>query len=350
MRFGAHYLPTYVPHLDGPVTEFYRRMFEQMEELDRLGFDSLWVTEHHFSEYGGFIPHPPTFLSAIARTTRRIRLGVAISVLPLHNPLEVAESYAMVDVISNGRLEFGIGKGSEAIEYKRAGVLQEQATLRMKEATEIIRQAWSDEPVNFRGEFFQYENVRVLPKPVQRPHPPIWVGAARSEDSFRWAGENGFDLLTLPYLYPKLDLLRGFVRVYREALSAAGHAPERREVLGKFHIYVAGSFDQAVREATPYLNHYTEVHRAADPDRKLGLLSLRDVATQLAEGLVIAGDPERCIDTIHRWREEVGLTTLSGTFYFGGMPQELALKNIRLFGERVMPAFGEQGAKTRVPS
>ena len=339
MRFGAHYLPTYVPHLDGPVTEFYRRMFEQMEELDRLGFDYLWVTEHHFNVYGGTISHPPTFLSAIARTTRRIRLGVAISVLPLHNPLEVAESYAMVDVISNGRLEFGIGKGSEAIEYKRAGVFQKEATLRMKEATEIIRQAWSDEPVNFRGEFFQYQNVRVLPKPVQRPHPRIWVGAARSEDSFRWAGQNGFDLMTLPYLYPTMDVLRGFVKVYREALSEAGHEPERREIIGKFHVYVADSFDQAVREAAPYLNHYLDIHAAADPNRKQGLLVHHDAATQFAQGLVIAGDPKRCIDAIHRWREEAGLTTLSGTLYFGGMPQELALKNIRLFAERVMPAF-----------
>ena len=114
MKFGAHYLPTYVPDLDGPYPEFYRRMFEQAEELDKLGFDHIWVTEHHFGDYGGSIPHPPTFLSAVARGTRRIRLGVAISVLPLHNPVEVAESYAMVDVISNGRLDFGVGKGKRA--------------------------------------------------------------------------------------------------------------------------------------------------------------------------------------------------------------------------------------------
>lgn len=339
MRFGAHYLPTYVPDLDGPVAEFYRRMFEQMEELDTLGFDSLWVTEHHFSHYGGTLPHPPAFLSAIARTTRRIRLGVAISVLPLHNPLEVAESYAMVDVISNGRLEFGLGKGSEAIEYRQTGVLQEEAAVRMKEATEIIRQAWSDEPVNFQGEFFRYENVSVLPKPVQRPHPRIWVGASRSDDSFRWAGGNGFHLMTLPYLYADLGVLNGLVKIYRAALAEAGHDPARHEVLGKFHIYVAESFDRAVREATPYLEHYSEVHHASDPDRKHGPKNPRDVATQLAGGFVIAGDPARCIDTIHRWREEAGLTMITGTFHFGGMPQELALKNIRMFAEKVMPAF-----------
>ena len=339
MKFGAHYLPTYLPDLDGSVAELYRRMFEQVEEIERLGFDSVWVTEHHFSDYGGAIPHPPTFLSAIARTTRRIRLGVAISVLPLHNPLETAESYAMVDVISNGRLEFGVGKGSEPIEYKRAGASQEQASGRMKEGMEIIRQAWSHEPVNFRGEFFEYRNVRVLPKPVQRPHPPIWVGAARSEDSFRWAGESGFNLMTLPWLYPSPDLLGGFVKVYQGALAQAGHDRARLEVLGKFHIYVSDGYDRAVREVSPYLKNYRDVHAAHDPDRSYKHAVGTDVVSQVREGFIIAGDPQRCIDTIHRWREEVGLTVLTGTFYFGGMPQELALKNLRLFADHVAPAF-----------
>jgi len=340
MKFGAHYLPTYIPDLDGPVTGLYRKMFEQIEEMDRLEFDHIWVTEHHFNDYGGTVSHPPAFLSAIARTTRRIRLGVAISVLPLHNPIELAESYAMVDVVSDGRLEFGLGKGSEPTEYKRAGVAREEATGRMKEGTEIIRQAWSDKPVNFRGEFFQYDNVRVLPKPVQRPHPPIWVGCARTEDSFRWAGENGFSLMTLPYLYKEPNMLLGFVKAYREALAQAGHDSTQTQVLGKFHIYVSESLDRAVREAAPYLENYLDVHTAVDPGRKeRGLLMVRDVTTQLTQGFVIAGDPQRCIDHIHRWREQVGLTTLSGTFHFGGMPQELALKNIRLFAERVVPAF-----------
>jgi len=338
MKFGAHYLPTYVADLDGSVGEFYQRMFSQIEELERLGFDHAWITEHHFGEYGGTVSHPPTFIAAAARTTKRIRLGVAINVLPLHHPLDVAESYAMADVISNGRLEFGVGKGSEPMEYRRLGVAQEEATTRMKEGVEILRQAWSDRPVNFRGEYYRYENVRVLPKPAQRPHPPIWVGCARSEDSFHWAGENGFHLMTLPYLYKTDDILPRLVKIYRDSLVAAGRDPVSHEVLGKFHIYVSTSFDRAVEEATPYLENYLQVHAAHDPERTTPRqLKVRDAATQLSSGFAIAGDPERCIDTIQKWRDEVGLTTLSGTFHFGGMPQELALKNIRLFAEKVMP-------------
>jgi alkanesulfonate monooxygenase SsuD/methylene tetrahydromethanopterin reductase-like flavin-dependent oxidoreductase (luciferase family) len=245
----------------------------------------------------------------------------------------------MVDVISNGRLEFGIGKGSESMEYIRAGVSQEEAAVRMKEGIEVLRQAWSDQPINFRGELFKYEDVNVLPKPVQRPHPRIWVGAAKSDDSFRWAGENGFDLMTLPYMYPTNATLQRFVALYRESLARAGRNVAENEILGKFHIYVSNSLEQAIlREATPYLDNYTAVHAAGDPHRKPGGgLSRLDPASQMEQGFVIAGDPQRCIDAIHRWQHEIGLTTLSGTFYFGGMPQELALKNIRLFAEQVMP-------------
>lgn len=148
--------------------------------------------------------------------------------------------------------------------------------------------------------------------------------------------------MTLPYLYREPHVLPGLVRVYRESLAKAGHDPRRREILGKFHIYVAESFERALDEAAPYLANYLDVHAAVDPERDRkseGFLMVRDVKTQLERGFAIAGDPERCIDVIHRWREQVGLTTLTGTFYFGGMPHELALKNIRLFAERVMPAF-----------
>src|SRR5207245_9574367 len=107
MKFGAHYLPTYVPDLDGPINQFYQRMFGQMEEMDGLGYDHVWVTEHHFAMYGGTLPHPPTFMSAIARTTKSIRLGVAIYVLPLHTTIYIAESYVLEYDLANGFLIIG---------------------------------------------------------------------------------------------------------------------------------------------------------------------------------------------------------------------------------------------------
>jgi alkanesulfonate monooxygenase SsuD/methylene tetrahydromethanopterin reductase-like flavin-dependent oxidoreductase (luciferase family) len=334
MKFGAHILPTYTAELDGPVPDYYGRLFDQIIECEKLGFDQAWVTEHHFGGYGGILPHPPTFLAAAAAKTSRIRLGVAVAVLPLHNPLELAESYAMTDVVSGGRLDFGIGKGSEPVEYRRFGADRDQATPRFKESVEIIRQAWSDRPVNFTGEIFKYENVNVLPKPIQRPHPRIWVGATRTEETFRDAGRNGFDLMTLPFIHPSTDALRELVKIYRDELSRTGHDFVGREVLGKFHIYVSDSYNKGVREAEPYMKNYSAIHSAADPNRKL---SSRDIGSDIARGVIIVGDPERCCDTIRRWHEEGGITTFSGTFHFGGMPQEMALQNFRLFAERVMP-------------
>jgi alkanesulfonate monooxygenase SsuD/methylene tetrahydromethanopterin reductase-like flavin-dependent oxidoreductase (luciferase family) len=338
MKFGIHILPTYMPDLEGPLPDFYQQMFDQIVEVEKLGFDQAWVTEHHFGGYGGTLPHPPTFLSAVACKTSRIRLGVAVAVLPLHNPLQLAESYAMADVISHGRLDFGIGKGSEPIEFRKFGANRDEATKRFMESTEVIRQAWSDHAVNFHGEFYQYEDVDILPKPLQRPHPRIWVGATRTEETFRWAGANGFDLMTVPFVMPSTDALRARVKVYRDELASAGHDFVGREVLGKFHIYVSDSFERGMREAAPFMKNYTDIHSAVDPRRRL---TEHDIGSDMARGMIIVGDPVRCSDTIQRWHDDAGVTSFSGTFHFGGMPQELALRNMRLFAERVMPAIKE---------
>jgi natural product biosynthesis luciferase-like monooxygenase protein len=353
MRFGVHYNPTYVPELDGPVPEFYRRMFEQIELIDELGFRDAWVTEHHFDVYGGTLPHPPSFLAAAARTTSRVHLGVAISVLPLHNPLQLAEEYAMVDAISNGRLEFGVGRGSTPREFEEMRVDPADSAARMKEATEIIRRAWTEDRLTFQGEVYDYRGIRVLPKPVQQPHPPIWVGASRSDDTFRWAGQHGYHLMTLPYMY-EADVLKHWIGVYRDELVAHGHDPARHEVLGKFHIYVAESND-AVAAAMPYLGHYERIakeragHGHAGPTPSpLNRRTRTDLSVEIESGNVIAGNPARVVEIIRRWRDTLGLTSISGTFYFGGLPQEMALRNLRRFAEEVMPAFRDgSGGATR---
>ena len=162
-----------------------------------------------------------------------------------------------------------------------------------------------------------------MPKPVQRPHPRIWVGATHSEDTFRYAGTNDFDLMTVPFVHPSTDFLHALVKIYRDELARNGHDFVGREVLGKFHIYVSDSFERGVREAAPFMQNYSDIHHAADPERKL---TDRDIGSDMARGFIIVGDPERCVDTIRRWHEEGGITTFSGTFHFGGMPQEMALR------------------------
>src|SRR5947207_11011573 len=142
MRFGVHYLVTYFPELDGPVPLLYRHLFEQIQAAEALGFDDAWVTEHHFHEFGGLIPDPPVFLAALAGATSRIHLGVAISVLPLRHPLYNAEAYAMVDVLSNGRLEFGLGRGANPEEFRDFNIGYEDSPRRLREHAEVLVQSW----------------------------------------------------------------------------------------------------------------------------------------------------------------------------------------------------------------
>src|ERR671933_2124142 len=160
MRFGVHYLITYLPEHDGSVPEIYGKLFQQIQQAEAVGFHDVWVTEPHFHEFGGLIPQPPVFLAALAGATSRIRLGVAISVLPLHDPLQNAEAYATVDVISNGRLEFGVGRGSTPEEFSEFRLDYGDSSQRLREHAEVLLQAWSDEPVSYHGDLYDYEGVR----------------------------------------------------------------------------------------------------------------------------------------------------------------------------------------------
>lgn len=343
MRFAAHYHTTYLPDLDGSESQFYDHLFEQMELLDRLGYDDVWVTEHHFSEYGGMISHPPTFLSAVARTTRQIHLGVAVSVVPVHHPIQTAEAYAMVDVISHGRLEFGVGRGNNVAESDTFGFDYDESPQRMRDGTALILRAWTEDSLSFDGRTDHYNELRILPRPVQRPHPPIWVGASRSDDSYRWAGQMGFHLMTLPYLIPP-DVLKLRIESYRDALIEAGHDPATHEVLGKFHIYVAETQAAALREAVPYYDNYRRV--AGAHIGHMSGLSRRPIEEQIAKGDIIAGTPKQCIESIQHWQDLLGLTCISGTVHFGGMPHDLALQNIARFASEVMTAFDRTAART----
>jgi len=340
IKFGAHYPLPCLSHLDGSSAQPYECLLGQAEELDRLGYDHIWVTEDYRPRKDGRSPDLPTLMRAIARTTKKVRLGVALDILSLHNPVETAESYAVVDVTSDGRLEFGLGTDNELDDYEKAGVNLEERPRRMHEATEVLVRAWSHQRVNFGGEFFAYQNVPIKSKPLQRPHPPIWVGCAKGEEIFRWAGVKGFHLMTLPCLYRQPRVLSGLVRIYRRALAGAGHDFAATDVLGRFHIYVSHGMRQALREAEPYLSN-----DLATPDRvnlgskSRGNLKLKNLNDPVAQGFAIVGDPERCIDSIQRWREEAGLTAFSFAFHFGGMRDEMAMTSIRLFAERVMPQF-----------
>lgn len=339
VKFGLLYLPTYVPELDGTPVQFYNKMLDQIALADDLGYESVWLTEHHFDYYGGTLPNPAVFGAAIAQRTRRIRIGVAVSVLPLHNPLLVAEDYAMLDVLSAGRLDFGVGRGSVPAEYAQLGISTEQTAEIMVEATELITRAWRDDDFEHRGRHFSYPRIALLHRPVQRPHPPIWVGAVRSPETFEWAGRNGFHLMVLPYMFPP-EVLTKQIELYHAAAQQAGHDPSALEIFAKFHVFAAETAAEARRFAAPAYANYQRIAGArsgkAEPDYWRAGTSYDQ---HFADFKVIAGGPADCIERIRYWRETLGITHIGGTFHFGGLSQEATLRSLDLFAREVAPVF-----------
>jgi len=176
VKFGYYILNTYVPELDGDSTAVYTHWLEQFDAAESLGFDSLWVTEHHFRNFGGMMPSPSVILAAAAQRTKRMRLGAAVSIIPMHNPLRIAEEFAMVDQLSGGRLNFGAGRGMHPMEYTVFGYDWSNAQKRLPEALDIVTRAWSGGEFEWQGEHYRFPKLRVYPQPRQKPHPPIILG------------------------------------------------------------------------------------------------------------------------------------------------------------------------------
>lgn len=348
MKFGVLYLPTYVPELDGPEATFYARMLEQIELADKLGYETVWLTEHHFDVYGGTVPNPAVLGALVAARTRRIRIGTAVTVLPLHNPLTVAEDFAMLDVISGGRLDFGVGRGSVHREVEEFGLSDTSAAL-TAEATELITQLWRDRRVDHDGTYFQVRGIQLLPRPIQQPHPPIWVGASRTPETFAWAGRQGFHLMVLPYMMPPADL-KERLDIYYAAAREAGHDTSRLEVMAKFHVFVADSAQQVSRVAGPAYDRYQQISASRTGHQRASWRVGSNWEQHRAENKVIGGTPDECVEQIRYWQDTLGLTHIGGTFHFGGLDQSATLRSLDLFDREVAPAFMPQRTHARCRS
>src|SRR2546428_5218355 len=183
----------------------YADALEEARLADELGFEAIWLAEHHFSPYG-ICPSLAVLAAAIARETRRARIGTSVVVAPFAHPVRIAEEWAMIDILSGGRLEFGLGRGYQPKEFVGLGASMDRTRERFDESLEIIRRAWTEERVTFAGEFYTLRDLAVLPRPLQRPHPPLWT-AAVSPDTYKLAARRGLRLLTSPSFTP-FDILR----------------------------------------------------------------------------------------------------------------------------------------------
>jgi natural product biosynthesis luciferase-like monooxygenase protein len=326
--------------------EVYANALEECRLADTLGFDTVWLAEHHFSSYG-LLPSLGAFAGAVARETRRARIGTAVVIAPFAHPIRIAEEFAMVDILSEGRLEFGLGRGYQPKEFVGLGVSMERTRERFDEALEVIRRAWTEPRVTFEGEFYRLRDLPVLPKPVQRPHPPLWT-AAVSPDTYALAGRRGLKILTSPAFTP-FDILRKNFDAYRAAWRET-HGDERgAEICVNKIIHVADSAREARENLREPIRWFfqTQADLISDPDgvppeqyrfyRRVreNLLALSE--EKALEQAAIAGDPEEVADRLRQHHEALGVTYVMGAFSRGGLAQDKVRRSLVLFAEKVMP-------------
>jgi natural product biosynthesis luciferase-like monooxygenase protein len=337
MKFAAYAMPSYNEEFGLTQGQFLRATADQLVSAEALGFDSVWVNEHHFHRYGGMMPALPTMLAAISQRTGRVRLGTSVVVLPLHNPLQMAEQLAMVDLLSGGRLDFGIGRGFVAHDYEVLGVAYSDAQDRLIESLEVIRQAWSGRAFSHHGRYHEFTDLEVWPTPEQRPHPPIWVACSNTPRNFEWVGAQGYNLLTIGYVRP-IAALADLTRLYRDARAAAGHSPAA--IATHYHTVVAEDRAEARRIAEAGLREHVRLNRES---RSLAKFEASPASEPLSieqlvdEGRLIAGDPDDCARLLRQASEATGCTETHCLFQFGDIPFRVAQRSMELFASQVMP-------------
>lgn len=322
MQFGLWYDFRNPPQWQRPWPQLYGELLDQIVYAEGLGYDYIWLSEHHFSE-DGYLPSLLPMAAAIAARTKRVKIGTAVLLTPLHHALRVAEDGAVVDLISNGRLVLGVGLGWHPMEFAALGVPIKQRASRADESIEVIKRAWTEERFSFHGRYYRFENLSVTPKPVQRPRPPILIGGS-SEEAVRRAARLGDG-----FIGGGGGSGRQLVELYQQALQEAGRSRAEVTIAMTLPLYVSDDPErdwQRIRDHVLYqANWYRQGRGPAieDPD-------------VLRPGFIIA-DAERCAEAVRRRYEETGCDELHFWAVLPGMAPGDAQASIERFAKEVIP-------------
>jgi alkanesulfonate monooxygenase SsuD/methylene tetrahydromethanopterin reductase-like flavin-dependent oxidoreductase (luciferase family) len=313
-------------------TQGYRDFIDYVVEAEELGYRSVFLVEHHFTGFGQ-VSASLNLLTYLAARTRRIRLGTAVVVLPWHNPVLLAEEAATVDLLSNGRLDFGVGKGYRPNEFHGFNIDQDRAQERFDEALEVIRRAWtSEEPFDHRGRHWTYNGIVVEPPCIQKPHPPLWIAAGRPE-AIAVAAERGFNLL-LDQIAP-FDVIGERLTVYRQKTEALGRTFDLQSVAVARALHITHT--EAEREEAHALrarllggiSRLSRVRGGGGPESTM--LQYNDTRLATEEGALI-GPPEEII-------ERLRLLQTYGVEYVLLIDVTGSRESLRTFQREIMPAF-----------
>ena len=324
--------------------------FRLVDAAEDMGMDGVWLAELHFNPTRSVLSSPIVVASSIATRTERLRIGMAVHVLPLNNPLRIAEEVATIDQISEGRFEFGVGRSGFARSYDLYGVPYVESRDRFNEALNIILEAWKGEPFSYDGDFYSFEGAVVSPRPYQLPHPPLRIAATTAETFPRlgrlghpiFVGLRGMDI-------PELG---GCLKEYRKAWHEAGHEGDGNVSL-RIPVYAADTQEEALEEPqdsiNAYFNRMGSLLRDASTSRQGGDASGRQgradrLATmtyeEMLETKVAFGTGEGLVDRFSELGEELGLDAVVAELNAGGLiPEEAVIRSLKIMTQKVMPAF-----------
>jgi alkanesulfonate monooxygenase SsuD/methylene tetrahydromethanopterin reductase-like flavin-dependent oxidoreductase (luciferase family) len=345
MRFGFF---DQLPRADWQTeSQRYKDILAQIELGDQLGFATVWLGELHFIPNFSTLASPLMILAAAAQRTRRIRLGTAVTLLPLHNPVKMAEDAATLDVLSDGRLEFGVGRGATPVYFAGYNGSQEESRERFEESLDVILRAWSTEHLSYEGKYFRVQDVRVTPRPVQKPYPPIRI-AANSPDTFAIAGRLGLPVFASSLINPP-DKLREYLTTHRQTLGPGA----KQDVALAFPVHVSRSRAQARQECEASIMHFFSMAGelikplATDPVKSYEAYEqlLERINRVTWEGVDrnvgIFGDADYCAARIRALREEFPMDEFIAYFNQGGLIEHATVrKSMELFAKEVIPQCG----------
>ncbi len=344
MKFGM-LVNTQNPPEGRNIPQLYEEILAEAELAEAVGFDSVFVPEHHMMP-DGYLPSPAVLLSAIASRTKRIRLGSSILQLPEWHPIHVAEEWAVLDNISRGRAILGAGLGLVEAEFKLFGIEVKGAVDRFAEQIQIIQKAWREQQFSFTGKYYQLENVSITPRPVQKGGPPLWIGAM-SEGALKRAGRLGCGWITDPLHH--INVMKKWSEIYRQA-SAKYNNPATETALLRT-AWVAEKRDEVENNFWPHVRAMHLFYKNLgffesgrfNTEWEPWVRTISDdewTLERVGPNRLITGTPSEVIDEVARYRDEVGCDTLVLYFrYPTGPDHKQTLKCIRLFGEKVLPKF-----------
>ena len=349
MEFGVQFFPAVDPAAK-PARRYFDECLRLCDLFDAYRYTHVRTVEHYFLSYGGYSPNPMLFLAAASQRARKARM-VTGAVLPVfNNPLKIAGEAGMLDAISGGRLDLGMARAFLPHEFEKFGVSLDESVARFDEGTEQVRRLLEEDDLTMEGRFHSFRNVTSLPRPTQKPRPPIWTAVTTTPDSFVKAGRKGDSIMAIPLVRSRLKEL---IVAYREAWRAAGH-PGNGRVMLAFHMFCHRDAAAAARIAREPLNGYLAailsaasgwVEGTASADypgyeKMYRALEKESFETQVESGAAWVGEPAALVDRIAGFHDDVGgFDVASMQINFATLPFEAAERSLRLFGEAVIPRF-----------